>query len=77
MINISQVAIQCDSQSLYSHKSIQKQQAVKKSVWLQNVRVKKDTKSKVAPRNDCDNSSVIKNLIMTIQVNLVPNPSET
>jgi len=41
-----------------------------KRVRPQNTRVKKDVKSKVAPRNGCDNSSMAKILIMTVQVNL-------
>jgi len=39
--------------------------------------VKKDVKSKVAAKNGCDGRLIAKSLITTIQVNLVPNRSET
>jgi len=39
--------------------------------------VKKDAKSKVAAKKWLDGRLMAKNLITTIQVNLVPNPSET
>jgi len=39
--------------------------------------VKKDVKSKVAAKNGCDGMLIAKILIMTIQVNLVLNHSET
>jgi len=39
--------------------------------------VKKDLKSKVAAKNGCDDRLIAKILIMTIQVDLVPNRSET
>jgi len=39
--------------------------------------VKKDAKSKVAAKNDCDGRLIAKILITTIQVNLVPKHSET
>jgi len=39
--------------------------------------VKKDVKSKVAAKNRCDGRLIAKILIMTIQVDLVPNNSET
>jgi len=38
--------------------------------------VKKDVKSKVAAKKWLDGRLIAKVLIMTIQVNLVPNPSE-
>jgi len=38
--------------------------------------VKKDVKSKVVTKKWLDSWLMAKNLIMTIQVNLVPNPSE-
>jgi len=43
-----------------------------KSVWPQNARVKKDVKSNQRwwPLNGCDNSSMAKILMTTIQVNL-------
>ena len=37
----------------------------------------KDVKLKVAAKNGCDDSLIAKILIITIQVNLVLNPSET
>jgi len=37
----------------------------------------KDVESKVAAKNGCDGRLIAKILIMTIQVNLVPNYSET
>jgi len=39
--------------------------------------VKKDVKSKMAAKNGCDGRLIAKILISTIQVNLVPNRSET
>jgi len=39
--------------------------------------VKKDMKSKVAAKNGCDGRLIAKILITTIQVDLVPNRSET
>jgi len=39
--------------------------------------VKKDVKSKVAAKNGCDGRLIAKILIMTIQVDLMPNHSET
>jgi len=69
------------------HCSIQLQKEVKsnpKTAQLQKrcaapkkAIVKKDVKSKVAAKNGSDGSSMAKILITTIQVNLVPSPSET
>jgi len=39
--------------------------------------VKKDVTSKVAARNGCNGRLIVKILTMAIQVNLVPNLSET
>jgi len=39
--------------------------------------VKKNVKSKLAAKNGCDGRLIAKILIMTIQVDLVPNRSET
>jgi len=39
--------------------------------------VKKDVKSKVVAKNGCDGRLIAKILISTIQVDLVPNHSET
>jgi len=51
--------------------------AVKKCVAPKKAIVKKDVKSKVAAKNSCDGMLTAKILITTIQVNLVPNRSET
>jgi len=57
---------------------IQNSPAVKKSVRpLKKAIVKKDVKSKVAVKKWLDDRLMAKILITTIQVNLVPNPSET
>ena len=60
-----------------------KYSSCKKSMRPQKAWVKKDVKSKMAAKNGCDNSSMAKILIMTIQVNLcvllqdsVPNSPE-
>ena len=39
--------------------------------------MKKDVKSKLMAKNGCDGKLIVKILIMTIKVNLVPNRSKT
>jgi len=58
-------------------KSNPKQPSCKKVCGPKKAIVKKDLKSRVAVKNGCDGRLMAKFLIMTIQVNLVPNPSET
>ena len=52
-------------------------QAVKKGAAPKKAMVKKDVKSKVAAKNGCDGRLMVKILIATIQVNLMPRPSGT
>jgi len=51
--------------------------AVKKCVAPKKAIVKKDVKSKVVAKDGCDGRLIAKILIMTIQVNVVLNRSET
>jgi len=46
-------------------------------VWPQEGLCEKDVKSKVVTKKWLDCRLVVKILITTVQVNLVPNPSET
>jgi len=55
---------------------IQNGPAVKKVCGPQECRCEKDVKSKVAAKNGCDGRLIAKNLSMTIQVNLLLNPSK-
>jgi len=57
--------------------SIQKQQAVKKRCGPKMPEWKKMWNQRWRPRYGCDNSSMAKILITTIQMNLVSSPSET
>jgi len=50
---------------------------MKKCATPKNAIVKKDVESKVAVKKWLDGRLMAKDLITTIQVNLVPNPSET
>ena len=56
---------------------IKNSQAVKKGAAPKKAMVKKDVKSKVAAKNGCDGRLMVKILIATIQVNLMPRPSGT
>jgi len=57
--------------------SMHNQQAVKKMCDPKMPGWKRMWDQRWWPRNGCDNSSMAKILITTIQVNLVPSPSET